>query len=545
MSTVTAAGEYDLRILFLARASSFESHSLLDAVRNRDDDEHHAKLHDQHDDQHTEHDVATQTHLRSHLRQRRLRSPLTEPDRSRTHGPPVPGVCAFLEAAQGMESGLMGEAARLLMLSEVGARKAAADAKKTKTGGGGRLGAGLEWKSPNADADGILHGLLPVHVRAQRRALKVTKLFHTVFPHCLEHPSVSATATSPSRTLRTSISVSGLPVAGLSISDSSGSSSPRICELEREHSDARRPRLCPRSIALDIRALGRLGLVLLREPGAPPRTGGTERVRPAEGPVEEMIVAGTAFAVSPLLISTLPTIDLLLAIHFIFISTRSVIIPRGLPGFKHDRALALRALTFSGGCFRDSLDSFRGWFPSRLALLPGFPSSRRLFCGIESALVSAGVDADGTGGRGVHDSDVQGLKDVVDVLCQFQGGVDRLNGPMGGWIDAIEARYPTGALWILNRVRLDPAHVGRRAGRDRGAAAQARGAADLVFELAWTLLAQRQHQEAASAFVRLTELNLWSNATYYFIAAACYVSLGNRDKAQEPSPKAGDRDDRL
>ncbi|KAJ7098894.1 hypothetical protein C8R44DRAFT_888740 [Mycena epipterygia] len=60
------------------------------------------------------------------------------------------GICAFLEAALGMESGLMGEAARLLTLSEAGARKAAADAKKAKTGAvgkgvqTGRATAGLE-----------------------------------------------------------------------------------------------------------------------------------------------------------------------------------------------------------------------------------------------------------------------------------------------------------------------------------------------------------------------------------------------------------------
>ncbi|KAJ7098913.1 hypothetical protein C8R44DRAFT_888756 [Mycena epipterygia] len=75
---------------------------------------------------------------------------------------------------------------------------------------------------------------------------KFTKLFHTVFPYGLEDPSVSAM--SPSRTLRTSTSVSGLSLAGLSISGSSGSSSPAYASAN---------------------TLGRLGLVL-REPGAQP-----------------------------------------------------------------------------------------------------------------------------------------------------------------------------------------------------------------------------------------------------------------------------------
>ena len=31
----------------------------------------------------------------------------------------------------------------------------------------------------------------------------------------------------------------------------------------------------------------------------------------------------------------------------------------------------------------------------------------------------------------------------------------------------------------------------------------------LVFELAWTLLSQRRYQEAADAFLRMTEMNNW------------------------------------
>jgi hypothetical protein len=31
----------------------------------------------------------------------------------------------------------------------------------------------------------------------------------------------------------------------------------------------------------------------------------------------------------------------------------------------------------------------------------------------------------------------------------------------------------------------------------------------LVFELAWTLLSQRKYQEAADAFVKMTEINTW------------------------------------
>jgi hypothetical protein len=86
------------------------------------------------------------------------------------------GVCAFLEAALGMESGLMAEAARLLAASEAGAKRAVADAKARKGAvtsnsnnngigrgdGGGRFAPGLEYEILQADAVvllGLTHAL--------------------------------------------------------------------------------------------------------------------------------------------------------------------------------------------------------------------------------------------------------------------------------------------------------------------------------------------------------------------------------------------------
>ncbi|KAG6884221.1 hypothetical protein C0992_006729 [Termitomyces sp. T32_za158] len=54
----------------------------------------------------------------------------------------------------------------------------------------------------------------------------------------------------------------------------------------------------------------------------------------------------------------------------------------------------------------------------------------------------------------------------------------------------------------------------------------------LAFELAWTLLGQRRYQEAADMFLEVTKLNNWSHGTYYFLAAGCYISIGNTTKAQ-------------
>jgi len=54
----------------------------------------------------------------------------------------------------------------------------------------------------------------------------------------------------------------------------------------------------------------------------------------------------------------------------------------------------------------------------------------------------------------------------------------------------------------------------------------------LVFELAWVYLSQRRYENAAKTFIHMTEINTWSHATYYFIAAGCYWSLGKFEEAQ-------------
>ncbi|KAJ7098921.1 hypothetical protein C8R44DRAFT_747987 [Mycena epipterygia] len=135
------------------------------------------------------HNVTALTHGRARLCQLRLRPPLREPEsRSASHGRALHllsvGICASLEAALGMESGLMGKAARLLALSEAGARKATADAKMAKTAGGCK-------GSANGRGDGggrftpdaiVLLGLT--------HALSESAILHELLPmHGLEHPS--------------------------------------------------------------------------------------------------------------------------------------------------------------------------------------------------------------------------------------------------------------------------------------------------------------------------------------------------------------------
>jgi tetratricopeptide (TPR) repeat protein len=54
----------------------------------------------------------------------------------------------------------------------------------------------------------------------------------------------------------------------------------------------------------------------------------------------------------------------------------------------------------------------------------------------------------------------------------------------------------------------------------------------LVFELAWVYLAQRRYEDAAKMLMKMTEINTWSHATYFFIAAGCHWSLGSLKEAQ-------------
>jgi hypothetical protein len=123
-----------------------------------------------------------------------------------------------------------------------------------------------------------------------------------------------------------------------------------------------------------------------------------------DGPIEDLIQSGTAFGygVFNLVFSLLPA------------RARSVV---GFFGFTHDRKLALRALAFSAG--RDDVHAaFAG-----LGLMT--------YIGV--ILLLAGWQAD------------EGA-----LVRQYRGIVERLL-----------RKYPTGSLWILNKVCCRAAYVGR------------------------------------------------------------------------------------
>ncbi|THH31109.1 hypothetical protein EUX98_g3069 [Antrodiella citrinella] len=203
-----------------------------------------------------------------------------------------------------------------------------------------------------------------------------------------------------------------------------------------------------------------------------------------DGPLEELIMSGTAFGYGMfnLVFSLLPA------------GIRGVV---GFLGFKHDRKLALRALAVSAAQ-KDVHAVFAG-----LTLMT--------YYGV--VLLLSGYQAD-----------------EQHILKQYRAIVDN-----------VDERYPTGSLWILNRAKIlrmsgdtpgaiDVLQAGLKPDRPH-TFAQADGL--LIFELAWTLLSQRRLQEAADTFLRMTEVNSWSHATYYFMAAGCHISLKDYKQAQK------------
>ncbi|KAH8111665.1 outer membrane protein Iml2/Tetratricopeptide repeat protein 39 [Phellopilus nigrolimitatus] len=371
------------------------------------------------------------------------------------------GVCAFLEAALGMEPALMGEAARCLGESEAGARR---QSKATRVAHGGKSNfpSGIEFEILQADAivlQGLVHalgesymGYLQCLYALNNAHSKFTKLYKTVFPAGLDYYITPATTPLPSRNPSTPSLTSSRSAGTISAATSSSKGS----------------------------FFGRWGFSV----SAPSMPQEKPAMTQPEGPVEELIVSGAAFGFGlfNLVFSLLPA------------KIKTVV---GFLGFQSDRRLALQALAVSAAR-KDVHSVFAG-----LTLMT--------YHGI--VLLLAGYQAD-----------------EAHIVKQYKAIVE-----------SVSARYPDGALWILNRAKilrmtydpegaiailqdgLRPERVGHFQQAD----------ALLVFELAWTLLSQRRYQEAADMFLRMTEINSWSHATYYAIAGGCYVSLGNRTKAKE------------
>ncbi|KIK39840.1 hypothetical protein CY34DRAFT_88473 [Suillus luteus UH-Slu-Lm8-n1] len=215
------------------------------------------------------------------------------------------GVVAFLQAALGMETGLMDEATRCLTASEAGAKKQARAAKSLPSVH--RFDAGMEWEIMHADAVvllGLTHalgesyrGYLQCLYELNRRNSahsKFNKLFKTVYPNGLQSYATPATTPLPSRrgsdgSLVTQTNLTTAPKSGFFSRWFTPSNS-----------------------------------------AAAPGT----ITNPPSGPVEELVLSGTAFGYGlfNLVLSLLPA------------KIRNVV---GFFGFNHDRMLALQALAVS------------------------------------------------------------------------------------------------------------------------------------------------------------------------------------------------------
>ncbi|EJD00336.1 uncharacterized protein FOMMEDRAFT_159009 [Fomitiporia mediterranea MF3/22] len=225
------------------------------------------------------------------------------------------GVCAFMQAALGMETNLMGEAARCLSESEAGAKKGSRT-NKSANGGKSSFPPGIEFEILQADVivlQGLVHalsesymGYLQCLYALNNAHSRFTKLYKTVFPTGIDSYITPATTPIPSRSPSTHSLASAGSVRSTTETVTASSVSSKGSSF-----------------------LGRWGLSASNASKGPPQS-----VLEPEGPVEELIVSGAAFGYGlfNLVFSLLPA------------KVKTVV---GLFGFQHDRRLALQALAVS------------------------------------------------------------------------------------------------------------------------------------------------------------------------------------------------------
>ncbi|KAF5347916.1 hypothetical protein D9756_010118 [Leucocoprinus leucothites] len=384
------------------------------------------------------------------------------------------GVCAFLEAALGMETQAIEEANRCLTFAEAGTRKYTNTRQQVENH---RFHPGVEWEILNADAVvllGLCHALSETYMgylqclySLNSAHSKFTKLFKAVFPNGVDSylPSPPETPAAVSRQSSFNASVSYSSASSAATSTSTLPAPPETAPSPKRGFFSR-----------------------LTTASTPALTAAHHRphLHPAkpDGPVDDLVIAGTAFGYGlfNLIFSLLPK------------RIQSVV---GFFGFKHDRKLALKALAIAAAR-NDTHSVFAG-----LVLMT--------YLGV--ILLMSGYQAN-----------------EAKIVNEYKELVDRLYD-----------RFPHGSLWILNKAKIlrmthDPdgtIRVLQEGLNPERPWSFAQADSLIVFELAWTLLGQRQYDEAAAMFLRMTELNTWSHATYYFIAGGCHWSLGDHDKAQK------------
>ncbi|KAG8874816.1 hypothetical protein FRB97_005634, partial [Tulasnella sp. 331] len=123
----------------------------------------------------------------------------------------------------------------------------------------------------------------------------------------------------------------------------------------------------------------------------------------------------------------------------------------------------------------------------------------------------------------------------------YQANEDELIDQLDAIVKDLEAEYPHGSLWLLNRAKIQryqnnpPAAIATLQGGLGPSRPVKFVQADalLVFELAWVLIAERRYTESAEMWLKMKTLNGWSHATYTFMAAGCFLDLQTPEADQK------------
>ncbi|KEP50139.1 outer membrane protein IML2 [Rhizoctonia solani 123E] len=395
------------------------------------------------------------------------------------------GVVDFLKAALGMEEDLMPGAVKSLTDAEAGSKAAAKAARLSKGSAPSRYPVGMEHEICQADATVLLGltqalsesymGYLQCMYSLNSAHGKFSKMYKQVFPHGLGSYGTPAQTPSVSRKTSTLNVASSMPASGIQTPGSGASSA--ASSIVNGKSGASTP-VIPVSRPSGGGFLSRLTSKVTQSTPTLPVTHADNAATVPEGPIEELIVAGAAFGYGlfNLVFSLLPN------------KVKKVV---GFLGYQSDRRLGLEALHVAAGVENDVHSSFAAY----LVLMT--------------------------------------YNGVILLLAGWQADEERIVRQYREMLISVEGKYPHGSLWILNRAKLermtghpDKAIEILREGLSPLRAMKFQQAdALLMFELAWTLLADRQYEDAAQSFLKIIEMNTWSHATYTYIAAGCYLAL--------------------
>ncbi|KAG8733358.1 hypothetical protein FRC11_006871 [Ceratobasidium sp. 423] len=408
------------------------------------------------------------------------------------------GVVDFLKAALGMEEDLMPGAVKSLTDAEAGSKAAAKATRLAKGNAPSRYPVGMEHEICQADATVLLGltqalsesymGYLQCMYSLNSAHGKFSKMYKQVFPHGLGSYGTPAQTPSISRKPSAANVAASMPASGMQ-TPASGTSS-AASSIVNGKTGASTP-VIPVSKPT--------GGFLSRLTSKVTQSAPSLSVAPAdngltvpEGPIEELIVAGAAFGYGlfNLVFSLLPN------------KVKKVV---GFLGYQSDRRLGLEALHVAAGVENDVHSSFAAINISFSAY--SSPSG--------SVLV------------------LMTYNGVILLLTGWQADEERIVRQYREMLISVQCKYPHGSLWILNRAKLErmTGHPEKAIEILREGLSPSRpikfqqADALLTFELAWTLLADRQYEDAAKSFLKIIEMNTWSHATYTYIAAGCYLAL--------------------